>query len=218
MSRRLIQLWFCVAALSGCATTDEAGQVETRAAVQNGPPAFAALPDVSDSKGSARIAQGLSLARQIMGDRLPVAPDDRAYQTLQLWIDHTVTPWIAKRRDSVDETRFQFGLGRNDTSPSERIIAEAVLGLLQEDTAIELDGIPQPTELDTEPEVAAIFRDLVRTQAAPFRNAAIREYTACANRGYAEGSAWRPWATFCHRRHDRLQVDDSSAARSTASR
>jgi hypothetical protein len=134
-----------------------------------------------------------------------VAPADHRYQVLKFWIDSQVAPWVAARRDSVDEARFEFGL-EHDVSIDERVVANAVLGLLQEDTAVSLTQIPAPTELDNEPEVAEIFRDLVQTQVQPFRNAALTQYRDCAKSAYEEGRDLRRWAVFCQGREGRLEA------------
>jgi hypothetical protein len=136
---------------------------------------------------------------------LPEPPSDRSYQRLQTWIDQDVVPWVSARRESVDETRFEFGL-EHGASTDERIVATAVLGLLQEDTALTLANIPSPAELDSEPEVAQMFRDLVRTQSQPFQSAALSEYHDCATRAYEQGQELRRWALFCHGRFDHLEA------------
>ncbi|MET0390220.1 MAG: hypothetical protein ABW321_29885, partial [Polyangiales bacterium] len=169
----------------------------------NAPPTFAALPDVPKTQQSPRIVQGLSLARHVLADGLPTPPDDRRYVTLQGWIDQTVAPWISTRRDNTDETRFEFAL-QAGASDEERVIALGVLGLLEENTALELTHIPVPIELDTEPEIADIFRDLVETQAKPFRNAAKQQYRSCSAEADRASDDVHRWATFCRGRYARL--------------
>jgi hypothetical protein len=181
----------------------------------NGPPAFASLPDVPAAGESPRTQQGLSLARQVFANVLPEAPDDRRYSALQAWIDQTVVAWIAARREAVDETRFQFAVDKG-ASATEQVIARGVLGLLQESTALELTHIPSPAELDTEPDIADIFRDLVTTQAEPFRRAALAEYQRCARLAAAEGGGVRPWARFCSARYHKLRGDPPPAPTETA--
>jgi hypothetical protein len=196
--------------LSACATAGSDVETEHSAALRSGdpsgPPAIGVLPDVAKSSSSARVQQGLSLARQVLETRLPDPPADHSYQVLKLWIDNKVAPWVAARRDSVDEARFQFGLAHEEASVDERIVANAVIGLLQEDTAVSLTQIPAPTELDTEPEVAEIYRDLVQSQVQPFRDAALIEYRDCAKSANDEGRELHRWAVFCHGRGDRLQA------------
>jgi hypothetical protein len=190
----------------GSAQTDVASNRDAlRNGDPSGPPSLQGLPDVAKGTTSQRTQLGMSLARQVLETRLPAPPSDRSYERLQLWIDQDVVPWVSARRDSVEETRFQFGLEKG-ASADERVVARAVLGLLQEDTALTLANIPSPAELDSEPEVGVMFRDLVRTQSEPFQSAALSEYRDCATRGYEEGRDLRRWAVFCNTRFDRLEA------------
>jgi hypothetical protein len=206
--------WAAIGALvwsSSAACASEAPEVEVQTAALRtgnpaGPPAFASLPDVPVGDQTPHTQQGLSLARQVFANALPEAPPDRRYSALQAWIDQTVVAWIAARREAVDETRFQFAVDKG-ASATEQVVARGVLGLLQESTALELTHIPSPAELDTEPEIAEIFHDLVTTQAEPFRRAAIAEFRSCAKLAAAEGGDVRPWARFCSARFHKLRGD-----------
>ncbi len=144
------------------------------------------------------------MAMQVFRETLPQPPVDRSNVNLQSWVDKVVTPWLEKRRDGVDETRYQFG-AEPSVSASEAVVAHAVLGLLQEDTALELAHIPPPAELDKEPEVAEMFTVLIRNQAHPFVASALKEFRLCAKTSDDEGSELRRWAAFCHARFDRLR-------------
>jgi hypothetical protein len=200
-------LWLSAALLAACATTSTEstaqGHSTLRSGDPNGPPTIGALPDVAQTGTSPRVQQGLSMARQVLATRLPEPPADHSYAVLQAWIDRSVAPWVAARRDGVDEARFQFGL-EHEVPVDERVVATAVLGLLQEDTALSLSQLPAPSELDSEPEIAQIFRELVQTQVQPFQSAALTQYRACADSAHAEGRDLRRWATFCDARLDRL--------------
>lgn len=175
----------------------------------DGPPAFASLPDLAASQQSPRLQQGFSLARQVLANGLPTPPDDRRYGQLQAWIDGTVAPWIAARREAVDDARFQFAVEEGAPS-TEAAIARGVLGLLQENTALELTHIPSPAELDTEPEIAEMFHELVATQAKPFVYSAMAEYRKCAELAAAEGGELARWARFCAARHEHLRSPDQT--------
>jgi hypothetical protein len=203
--------WLGVLAwLSACATASPE-IVASHQALSLGdpaaPPGFAALPDIAHGQQSSRIVQGLSLARQVLATPLPSPPDDRHFAILQAWIDERVAPWVSARREGVDETRFQFGLQAAHAEPEESVIARGVVGLLEENTALELSQIPSPTELDTEPEIAEMFRDLVDTQAKPFRHAAVSEYRKCSELGSDGGDDAKRWGDFCRVRFQRLQRD-----------
>jgi hypothetical protein len=205
-------------AVAACASSTPEVEVQRaalRAGDPAGPPAFAALPDVPAGDQTPRTEQGLSLAREVFANVLPQAPSDRRYSTLKAWIDQTVVAWIAARREGVDETRFQFAVDEG-ASATEQVIARGVLALLQESTALELTHIPSPSELDTEPEIAEIFRDLVTTQAEPFRRAAIADFHQCAKLAAAEGGELRAWAHFCSARFHKLRGDPERPETQTA--
>jgi len=199
--------------LLGCAAASpEVGlkHAELRHGDPDAAPEFAALPDVQLAQQSPHVLRGLSVARQVLQRGLPTPPDDRRFSVLQSWIDQTVAPWVEARRDSLDETKFQFGVevpvATAATTPAvaEGAIAWGVLGLLEENTAGELTRIPSPAELDTEPEIADIFRELVSTQARPFRSAALAKYKKCYELGLQGGEALSDWATFCGLRYERV--------------
>lgn len=169
------------------------------------PPALSALPDPvrGEPMDSERMHQGFTMARQVFAGLMPEPPADRSYTSLQAWVEQQVAPWVEKRRDGVDDTRFQFALTAS-SHPADVVVAHAVLALLHEDTAAELSNIPSPAELANEPEVSEMFRELVSGQALPFVSAARDEYRLCANAGYQEGADLRRWAEFCKARFDRL--------------
>lgn len=204
--------------LSACAAQGAEVTAQRSALYRGDPsaaPAFAALPDITKAQQSTRVAQALSLVQHTLSGQLPTPPDDRRYEALQTWIDETVAPWISARRDSVDELRFQFDLAHNAVV-SEQVIARGVIGLLQENTAQELSQIPLPSELDTEPEIADIFRDLVNTQAKPFRNAALAEYRQCDALAEPVNPDVQRWSEFCHVRAERLRADRGNDAQLNA--
>ena len=200
-------------ALAACAAHGTEVSV-TRSALQHGDPdaapEFAALPDVQATQQTPRVVRGLSLARDVLQHGLPTPPDDRRYAALQAWIDRAVVPWVESRRDSLDETRYQFGIPAGAEpkpaagSEPESAIAWGVLALLEENTARELSRIPSPTELDTEPDIADIFRELVGKQARPFRSAALAKYRKCYDLGVHAGSEVADWAQFCGLRYERV--------------
>jgi hypothetical protein len=171
-------------------------------------PSLAALPELPSGAAAEtpRTHQGLLIARQAMGTRLPAPPADRSSVSLQRWIDTVVVEWVAGRREQTETARERFLL-EGTPNAAEAIVSHAVLGLLQEDTALTLARLPTPSELDTEPEIADMFRDVTRKQADAFLNAAMIELRDCANAGYRAGGDMRPWAEFCHARFDRLYAE-----------
>ena len=165
------------------------------------PPSLRALPELGKDRSS-QLHRALTMAGQVFAAPLPPAPIERSYAELSDWVDSDVARWIDLRRDAVEETRFQFN--SSDSQPGTRVILSAVIGLLQEDTAYQLSLIPQPKELDNEPEIAALFRELVQGQTDPFQNAALSEYLQCVTGANEQGGPHLRFARFCQQRHDRL--------------
>lgn len=182
------------------------------------PPSLRALPQLAEgtSGNTACTHQGLLLARQALDSALPEPPADRSYASLHGWVDSTVVAWLDRRREQTEATRERFLL-EGEPSSGEAIVSHAVLGLLQEDTARSLAGIPAPSELDSEPEIASMYRDIVRAQADSFVTTALLEWKACAEGAYRGPADMRAWAEFCHARFDRLK-EQSSRRTATASR
>lgn len=173
----------------------------------DGPPSLNVLPDMaSDASGNTdRTHQGLLEARRVLNESIPAPPVDRAHRVLQGWMDTEVVRWLEQRNRAVDDTRYLFTFG--DASVGEGIVSHAVIGVLHEDTAVTLEQLPMPAELDTEPAVAAEFRDILREQAKPFVNSALIEYRDCANEAFRGPPDMLHWAHFCEARFYRLRQD-----------
>jgi len=88
-------------------------------------------------------------------------------------------------------------------SHRERIMAGALVGLVYEDVARALLSLPFPAELASEPEVRAIFEDVLRGQAAPYLVHARLAYQACAANALGL-SAMAHWSEFCQGRGTEL--------------
>ncbi|HEX2677964.1 MAG TPA: hypothetical protein VHM19_15025 [Polyangiales bacterium] len=191
----------------GCATVSSevpTGQVDQ--GDPNAVPSIAALPTLPRAQPDPRerVHAAFTQANELFEQRMPVPPADRSYASLSDWVERDIAPWIEHRRDGIDEVRFE--LNRELSEPIDTVVRGALVGLLQESTTIELERIPPPSELDQEPDVAAMFRDVIRAQAQPFTNAALHEYRDCANTGYRGDEEQKRWARFCHKRFDRLQA------------
>jgi len=176
------------------------------------------------SGNTPRTHHGLLVVRETLDATMPRPPADRSYLSLKGWVDGEFALWLERRRQQVEQTRARFEL---EAAPngSERAVSHAALGLIHEDTALSLGTIPAPSELDTEPEVAEMYRELVAVQVDTFLNTAANEFGDCANEAYRAGDDMRSWAQFCHARFDRLrenvrarreQADPKRAALATA--
>lgn len=190
-----------------------------RAGDPNAAPSVGALPEMvrEPPDMAERMRPALTMVNEILARKLPEPPADRSYESLSAWVDGAVTPWVEQRREAIDDVRFQ--LQRSEPTVADGVLGAVVVGMLQEDTALELERIPAPAELDSEPQVATMFRDIIRVQARPFVNSALQHYVQCANTGYRATEEFQRFARFCHARHDRLREtydsDDSEVARSS---
>lgn len=171
------------------------------------PPTLGALPEMSrpEPELASRQHRALLVAREVLDARLPTAPEDRAFDTLQRWSRGPVADWIRRRRKAVQHARGEFTVG-GDVRLRDSIIQHAVVGLLHEDTAAQLAALPSPSELDSEPEVARLYRELVAHHAEPFVAAALVEYRQCADVAYTGPGELRYWGDFCAERFERLKA------------
>lgn len=172
----------------------------------NAAPSLLALPQLPADGDTPRTHQGLLMARATLDVAMPAPPADRSFSSLQRWVDSDVLTWLQQRRAQSLATRDRF-LVEGEPNDAERIVSLAVLGLIDEDTARALGNLPPPSELDDEPDIAAMYRDVTRMHAEAFMSAAIAGMRDCANAAYQKPSAWRAFAQFCHARFDRLQQE-----------
>lgn len=205
--------WLAFAALwsFGCAASQHPGQGDPHELAPGDPdaePSLSALPELPHGAAAEtpRTHQALLIALEAIGARLPEPPVDHSSASLQHWIDTVVVEWVEDRRAQTEATRERFML-EGVPNAAEAIVSHAVLGLLHEDTALSLARLPTPSELDSEPEIADMFREVTRNQADAFRSAAVIELRDCANQGYREGGDMRAWADFCHARFNRLHAE-----------
>lgn len=203
-----------VAALAACAsepaprpaTAASAGAEVAAARAALTKPELAELPALADAKSadSPRTHQGMLVARATLDATMPPAPADRSYSALQAWVDSEVVTWVDQRRRQTEDTRDRFQLEGAPNS-SERAVSHAAIGVIHEDTAFSLRGIPAPSELESEPEIAQMYAEIIGAQADTFLKSALVEFRDCANDAYRSPPDMRPFAEFCHERFDRLQ-------------
>jgi hypothetical protein len=201
-------------AVAGCAADPppparHVSSAETSRAAMREPmakPELAELPPLAQagSADTSRTHQGMLVARATLDATMPPAPEDRSYATLQAWVDSEVVTWVERRRSQTQDTRDRFEL-EGELNSSERAVSHATIGLIHEDTAFALRGIPAPSELDSEPEIAQMYLEIVGAQAATFLRSALAEFRDCANEAYRSPEDMRGFAEFCRVRYDRLQ-------------
>jgi hypothetical protein len=209
--RAALRVWFAVvpACALGCAESSAPAAATAPGAEHGDPqaaPSLLALPQLPADGDTPRTHQGMLMARATLDAAMPAAPADRSFASLQRWVDGEVLTWLQQRRTQTLATRDRFLVGGEPTD-AEHIVSLAVLALIDEDTARALGNLPPPSELDDEPDIAAMYRDVTRMQAEAFMSAAIVGMRDCANAAYREPSEWQAFARFCHARFDRLQQE-----------
>jgi hypothetical protein len=180
-----------------------------------GPPSMQCLPepDVVDAALTEHMRRGLALAEASFTFAPPSPPASRAAGDLTEWSSGPLRAWLGQKTSAVTAARRELDLAAEE-SHRQRILGGAVVGLMYEDVARVLRAVPAPVDLDEEPEILDIYRNLVRSQARPFLELSRAAYRACSlNADHPEGM--RHFATFCRERLDQLPEPDAPRAGQT---
>lgn len=169
-----------------------------------GPPTMSSLPDpdVVDEALSPRMHRGLELAEASFHLEPPDPPASRAALDLAAWSEGPFRAWLEQKTRAIEAARSELDVAAEE-SHRQRIIGGAVVGLMYEDVARALGRIPIPDDLDDEPEILDVYRDVLRSQARPFLETARRAYHACAANAI-EPESMHHWSRFCAAREDEL--------------
>jgi hypothetical protein len=174
-----------------------AGDVRGRASIE-------VLPslDVSDAELSDRMRMARLLSAESLELPAPAIPDDRSAGSLARWSDRELKAWVSAKLKRAEDARRELDRAALENH-RQRILAGALVGLVYEDVARTLLVLPLPKELESEPEIGAIFRELMEKQAAPYLFHARLAYVACA--GNASGMiTLAHWSDFCSAREEGL--------------
>jgi len=145
---------------------------------------------------------GWLLAEESLGLPRPRLPAERDAQHLSRWSDTTLATWLRRKSHTVEAARRELDRAA-DEAHHQRIMAGALVGLMYEDVARALSSVPVPVELESEPDIAAMYLDVVDHRASPWREHARAAYDACA-RNAVEPEHMRHWSVFCFERAERL--------------
>jgi len=180
-----------------------------------GPPCMEGLPeaDVPRDELSPAMRRALLLAEESLDWPPPAEPATRSSADLETWGEETLTPWIEEKTARAAAARDELNRAATE-SMRERIMAGAVLGVVYEDVARVLVGLPMPSELETEPEIKATYRDVMVSNAAPYLGNASSAYKACAGNA-KQVPELRYWARFCTHRRETLLGETSEVASGT---
>lgn len=168
-----------------------------------GVPSLAALPAAGIDRGefSEHMVRGWDLAKQTFAEQMPDPPSARDSAALTAWSEGPLAGWLRRRTEVVEVARHELDTAAEESS-EQRIAGGAIVGLMYEDVGRAILAIPLPDELEREPEIAAVYRDVIAFQASPWVEYARRAYRAC--RENARIHAIEPYAEFCATRGARL--------------
>jgi len=189
----------------GCMSSSSAGHVRT---FQSGDalatPSLEALPslDVAQSELTPEMRMASLLSAESLSLAPPVHPENMSTSAMAAWSDDGLKTWMREKHQRAEAARKELDRAAQQ-SHRQRVMAGALVGLVYEDVARTLLTLPVPSELSSEPEIAAMYVDLLRTQAGPYLVQAHQAYAACA--GNAEQvDPLRHWTDFCNQREERL--------------
>ena len=195
-------------ALLGCA---RGGQVAPRSYQEgdaHGSPRLEALPsiDVDSGELTAEMRMAQMLSAECLNLAQPPVPSDLSSSTISAWSQQELEGWMRHKHRRAQEARKQLDLAAVQNQ-RQRIMAGAILGLVYEDVARSLLSLPVPVELISEPEIAAMYVDVLRGQAEPYLREARSAYRACAGNAEQLERLWH-WSPFCFDREELLPDAD----------
>jgi hypothetical protein len=214
-------------ALFGCAATpprattprrseiviDEETVVQVRAPgapVTEG--ALPPLPQVSQHP-SAAFQQGFVLAQALLRANGPSAPPDGDQSTYDAWLKAELAPWLEARGTALKAALRPLGEATS-ASPSEQVVAAALVGLVYARTQRQLLEVPPPPAVRTDEKLLHIYLDQVHQTSASWAKSAVDALRYCAaGAAAASAPAFRPWLDLCQ---SELAVLDQQAQQARA--
>lgn len=174
----------------------------------SGEPRVEALPSLDVDQD--QLTQEMRMARLLSAESLnlapPVNPRDTSTASIASWSDNELKSWMKTKNAAAEAARKELDVAAVQNQ-RQRIMAGAMVGLVYEDVGRTLLTLPIPAELSAEPEIAAMYVDILRTQAGPYLQQARQAYAACA--GNAEQMpALQHWSEFCLTREEKLPASE----------
>lgn len=169
-----------------------------------GSPDYRALPSTDPDRAplTEEMSHGLALCEAALSLTPPSPPSDCSVAELNRYMNGPLRSWLGERRAAIERARGELDVAA-EQSHHQRIMAGALVGLLNEDVGDFLGALPVPAELASEPDIAAMYADVVAHNASPFVEKARRAYLACAANAI-HPEHMRHWSVFCARRADGL--------------
>ncbi|MDB4987777.1 MAG: hypothetical protein JWN04_2955 [Myxococcaceae bacterium] len=197
-------LAFTSVGLLGCASTAASSRRTYQEGDPTGQPRVEALPSLDVDQSA--LTQEMRMAKLLSAESLnlspPVRPRDTSTATIADWSDHELKSWMQAKNNSAEAARKELDLAATQNH-RQRIMAGAMVGLVYEDMARTLLTLPIPAELSSEPEIAAMYVDILRTQAGPYLMQSRQAYAACSGNA-KQMPALQHWSEFCLTREEHL--------------
>lgn len=177
----------------------------------DGPPAMDGLPDpdVTEASLTEHMRRGRRLAEEALAIAAPAPPVDRSAAALAAWSGGELQAWLSRASHAIEEARRELDLAAEE-SHRQRIMAGAIVGLLNEAVGRVLGDVPSPDDLRDEPEIMEIYRSTVAGEARPYLETARRAYHACELNA-AEPETMRHWEAYCSARLDFLPAPSAAS-------
>jgi hypothetical protein len=194
--------WISGAVLLGCAHAPPPGQPGRPDAA----PAVETLPSLGGEREdfTERMRFAWLLAEQSFQLAEPVPPNQPTVSELAAYTDGPLRAWLEQKNELVEAARAELDMAAEETHV-QRIVAGALVGLMYEDVWRVLRTVPLPRDLEEEPEIADVYREVVEFQATPYLEHARRAYDACARNG-VQPAAMARWSRYCSARGEHLPL------------
>jgi hypothetical protein len=212
MRTTLSVLCLSTVGLLGCMSSSPGARRVYQEGDATGQPRVEALPslDIDQSK----LTQEMRMARLLSAESLnldpPVRPRDTSTATIADWSDNELKSWMQSKHQAAEAARKELDVAAVQNH-RQRIMAGAMVGLVYEDVARTLLTLPIPAELSSEPEIAAMYVDILRTQAGPYLVQSRQAYAACAGNA-AQLPELKHWSEFCLTREEKLPSAGEASA------
>lgn len=169
-------------------------------------PAPLPLPRPPVARGAMSVAtqETWTATEELMAVAPPPAPESGE--------DSRFTEWLQQRLEGVGSlVRRLEGLG--GAPLYERAVGGALLGTAMEDTVADARGAPVSTEITSDPELLAAYRQSLDQVLLPFAQQAATGYQLCAALLDELGDPrWGEWRAFCYERAEELAETYRAAA------
>jgi hypothetical protein len=172
-------------------------------------PSLVSLPslDVPRDELSDKMRFAWELADESFDAERPPAPPSGETIDYQQWSDGPLAEWLEVKSRAVEAARAELDQAAEE-SLRQRIVAGAIVGLMYESVGRELRSLPIPGSIQTDQEIADVFRSILASQARPFLGHARRAYDACRQNAAGGPEGMRHWSEYCAARIDYLPTED----------